>query len=34
LVMGTHGHKTFKDILLGATIDTVRHNINIPLLLV
>jgi manganese transport protein len=34
LVMGTHGHKTFKDILLGATIDNVRHNIDIPLLLV
>jgi manganese transport protein len=34
LVMGTHGHKTFKDILLGATIDSVRHNVNIPLLLV
>lgn len=34
LVMGTHGHKTFKDILLGATIDSVRHNVKIPLLLV
>lgn len=34
LVMGKHGHKTFKDILLGATIDTVRHNISVPLLLV
>ncbi len=34
LVMGTHGHKTFKDILLGATIDNVRHNITVPLLLV
>lgn len=34
LVMGTHGHKTIKDIFLGATIDSVRHNIEIPLLLV
>lgn len=34
LVMGKHGHKTIKDILLGATIDSVRHNIEIPLLLV
>ncbi|MFO0433776.1 MAG: Nramp family divalent metal transporter [Sphingobacteriaceae bacterium] len=34
LVMGTHGHKTLKDIILGATIDSVRHNLNVPLLLV
>ncbi|MBL7930841.1 MAG: Nramp family divalent metal transporter [Bacteroidia bacterium] len=34
LVMGTHGHKTIKDILLGTTIESVRHSINIPLVLV
>lgn len=34
LVMGGHGHKTFKDILFGATIDTVRHKVKIPLLVV
>lgn len=34
LVMGTHGHKTFKDILLGTTIEGVRHNIAVPLVLV
>lgn len=34
LVMGTHGHKTIKDIILGATIDSVRHNLTVPLLLV
>ena len=34
LVMGTHGHKTFKDILLGTTIEGVRHNIKVPLVLV
>lgn len=34
LVMGTHGHKTFKDILLGTTIESVRHNIKVPLVLV
>lgn len=34
LVMGTHGHKTFKDILLGTTIESVRHNITVPLVLV
>lgn len=34
LVMGTHGHTTFKDILFGTTVETVRHKIDIPLVLV
>lgn len=34
LVMGTHGHKTVKDILLGSTIDGIRHDIKVPLVLV
>ncbi len=34
LVMGAHGHHTFKDILFGTTMDAVRHNIKIPLLIV
>ncbi|MBS1650773.1 MAG: Nramp family divalent metal transporter [Bacteroidetes bacterium] len=34
LVMGTHGHKTLKDILLGTTIEGVRHELNVPLMLV
>ncbi len=34
LVMGTHGHKTLKDILLGTTIESVRHAVTIPLVLV
>lgn len=34
LVMGAHGHKTFKDLLFGATVDTVRHNVKIPVLVV
>lgn len=34
VVMGTHGHKTVKDILLGTTIEGVRHAIKIPLVLV
>jgi manganese transport protein len=34
VVMGTHGHKTIKDILLGTTIESVRHAIKIPLVLV
>lgn len=34
LVMGTHGHTGFKDLILGTTVDKVRHAINIPLFLV
>jgi manganese transport protein len=34
LVMGMHGHKTLKDILLGSTIESVRHAVKVPLLLV
>jgi manganese transport protein len=34
LVMGTHGHTGFKDLLFGTTVDKVRHEINIPLFLV
>ncbi len=34
LVMGTHGHKTLKDILFGTTVESVRHKITIPLVLV
>lgn len=34
LIMATHGHKGLKDYILGATIDKVRHNINIPIIIV
>lgn len=34
LVMGAHGHKAFKDILLGTTLDKVRHKVNVPVLIV
>jgi manganese transport protein len=34
LVMGTHGHTGFKDILFGTTVDKLRHKIGIPLLIV
>ena len=34
LVMGTHGHTGFKDILFGTTVDKLRHEIAIPLLIV
>ncbi|HMJ69048.1 MAG TPA: Nramp family divalent metal transporter [Cyclobacteriaceae bacterium] len=34
LVMGAHGHQFFKDLVLGTTLDDVRHRVNIPLLIV
>ncbi len=34
LVMGAHGHKGFKDIVLGTTLDAVRHNVKVPVLIV
>ncbi|MFZ4106599.1 Nramp family divalent metal transporter [Flavobacterium sp.] len=34
LVMGTHGHTGFKDLLFVTTVDKVRHEIHIPLFLV
>lgn len=34
LVMGSHGHKAIKDLIYGTTVDTVRHLINIPVLVV
>jgi manganese transport protein len=34
LIMGTHGHRTMKDIILGTTIESVRHEIKVPLVLV
>lgn len=34
LVMGAHGHTGIKDILFGTTLDSVRHKVNIPVLIV
>jgi manganese transport protein len=34
LVMGAHGHRGFKDLIFGETINSVRHKIKIPLLAV
>ena len=34
LVMGTHGHTGFKDVLFGTTVDKLRHKISIPLFIV
>jgi manganese transport protein len=34
LVMGAHGHRAFKDLLFGTTLDEVRHNVKVPVLIV
>jgi manganese transport protein len=34
LIMGAHGHNFFKDILLGTTVNTVRHRVKIPVFIV
>ncbi|MEO8770011.1 MAG: Nramp family divalent metal transporter [Ferruginibacter sp.] len=34
LVVGAHGHTGIKDLVYGATVDTVRHELKIPVLIV
>jgi manganese transport protein len=34
LIIGAHGHKGMKDWLYGETIDAVRHQLKIPVLIV
>ncbi|MDB5116061.1 MAG: manganese transport protein [Mucilaginibacter sp.] len=34
MVMGSHGHKAFKDLIFGTTVNKVRHLVNIPVLVV
>jgi nucleotide-binding universal stress UspA family protein len=34
VAMATHGHRFVKDLLLGATVDKVRHELTVPVLLV
>jgi manganese transport protein len=34
LIMGAHGHKGLKDLVLGQTINAVRHGLDIPILIV
>lgn len=34
IVMGAHGHKGLKDIIYGATINEVRHSVEVPVLIV
>ena len=34
IAMSTHGHRFLNDLLRGATADRVRHNVQIPVLMV
>ena len=34
IVMGAHGHRGIQDLALGRTIDSVRHHVDVPLLVV
>ena len=34
IAMSTHGHRFVKDVLLGATVDRLRHMVDVPVLLV
>ncbi len=34
IVMGAHGHKLFSDLILGTTINAVRHEVEVPILIV
>jgi manganese transport protein len=34
LVMGAHGHKGIKDLIFGTTVNSVRHKVSIPVLIV
>ena len=34
VVMGSHGHKVIKDMIFGTTVDSVRHKVNVPVLVV
>jgi manganese transport protein len=34
LVVGAHGHTGIKDLIYGETVDSVRHALKIPVLMV
>ncbi len=34
MVMGSHGHRALKDLIFGTTVNSVRHLVNIPVLVV
>jgi manganese transport protein len=34
IVMGSHGHQAIKDLIFGTTVNSVRHKVNVPVLVV
>ena len=34
MVMGSHGHRVLKDLIFGTTVNTVRHMVKVPVLVV
>lgn len=34
IVLGSHGHKALKDLIFGTTVNSVRHRVNVPVLVV
>jgi manganese transport protein len=34
IVMGSHGHKVLKDLIFGTTVNKVRHQVHVPVLVV
>jgi manganese transport protein len=34
VIMGAHGHGGLKDLIFGTTINPVRHNLSVPMLIV
>ncbi len=34
LVMGAHGHRGFKDLIYGSTVDALRHKVEIPVMVI
>jgi manganese transport protein len=34
IVMGSHGHRALKDLIFGTTVNSVRHMVNVPVLIV
>jgi manganese transport protein len=34
IVMGSHGHKVIKDLIFGTTVNSVRHKVRVPVLVV
>ena len=34
IILGSHGHKALKDLIFGTTVNSVRHKVAVPVLVV